>query len=95
MFANGAMLKPAVCSRELCCFAFQQLGVMSDAADDIATEAEVVDLLICMATAAANSNRCNDIFDPYPTIFDPDNPKKLVREQNFPLSLFSTLFQSC
>eukprot|EP01088_Endostelium_zonatum_P019373 TRINITY_DN6651_c0_g1_i1.p1 TRINITY_DN6651_c0_g1~~TRINITY_DN6651_c0_g1_i1.p1 ORF type:complete len:758 (-),score=164.01 TRINITY_DN6651_c0_g1_i1:35-2308(-) len=75
LFANGAMLKPAVCSRELCCFAFQQLGVMSDAADDIATEAEVVDLLVCMATAASKSARANDIFDPYPTLFDPENPK--------------------
>jgi poly [ADP-ribose] polymerase 6/8 len=27
VFAVGNMLKPAVCSRELCCFSFQQLGV--------------------------------------------------------------------
>ena len=41
VFQNGAMLKPAVCARELCVFAFQTLGVMSDAAEDIATGAEV------------------------------------------------------
>jgi poly [ADP-ribose] polymerase 6/8 len=82
VFANGAMLKPAVCTRDLCCFAFQKLGVMSDAAEDIATEAEVVDLLVCMAKAAAQSTRCNDIFDPYPTVFDPDNPKKAILSPN-------------
>ncbi|KAL6064174.1 Protein mono-ADP-ribosyltransferase parp8 [Balamuthia mandrillaris] len=88
VFAGGAMLKPAVCSRELCCFSFQQLGVMSDAADEIATQAEVVDLLICMATAAANSGRATDIFDPFPTLFDPDNPKKVIlspKDKNFSL----------
>ena len=35
------MFQPAVCARELCVFAFQTLGVMSDAAEDIATGAEV------------------------------------------------------
>jgi hypothetical protein len=34
-------LQPAVCSRDLCLFAFQTLGVMSNAAADIATGAEV------------------------------------------------------
>lgn len=51
------MLKPAVCSRELCVWSFQQLGVGSEAASDIATEAEVVDLLVTMAKVAANSTR--------------------------------------
>ncbi len=36
------ILQPAVCARELCVFAFQTLGVMSDAADDIATGPEVI-----------------------------------------------------
>lgn len=56
---SGVMLKPAVCSRELCCWSFQQLGVATDAADNVATSAEVVDLLVCMATAAALSARAN------------------------------------
>ena len=33
--------QPAVCSGELCVFSFQTLGVMSEAAEDIATAAEV------------------------------------------------------
>ena len=34
-------LQPAVCARDLCVFSFQTLGVMSDAAEDIATQPEV------------------------------------------------------
>jgi len=75
------MLKPGVCSRELCCWSFQQLGVGSDCADDVATEAEVVDLLVCFTVIAAKSNRRDIIFNPFPLvlqdesnkIFDPDN----------------------
>jgi poly [ADP-ribose] polymerase 6/8 len=70
------MLKPAVCSRELCCFSFQQLGVAGDAADEIATAAEVVDLLVCFATIAAKSPRNNVIFEPFPHVVDPLDAKK-------------------
>jgi len=35
------VLQPVVCSRELCVFAFSTLGVMADAADEIATATEV------------------------------------------------------
>ena len=41
MIACPFALQPAVCARELCVFSFQTLGVMSDAAEDIATGAEV------------------------------------------------------
>jgi len=78
VYGKGTFLKPAVCIRPLCVFAFQSLGVMADAADDLATGAEVVDLLICMAIAAANSDRRDQIFDPYPTVVDPDNPKLMA-----------------
>ncbi|XP_045183345.2 protein mono-ADP-ribosyltransferase PARP6-like [Mercenaria mercenaria] len=78
VFQNGAMLKPAVCSRELCVFAFQTLGVMADAAEDIATGAEVVDLLINMTRAASKSGRKNVIFDPFPTVVDPKDPCNLL-----------------
>ncbi|WAR09668.1 PARP8-like protein [Mya arenaria] len=71
IFQSSAMLKPAVCNRELCVFAFQTLGVMADAAEDIATGAEVVDLLINMTKFAAKSNRREIIFDPYPTVVHP------------------------
>lgn len=35
-------LQPAVCTRELCVFSFYTLGVMSGAAEEVATGAEVL-----------------------------------------------------
>eukprot|EP01061_Rhynchopus_euleeides_P033825 TRINITY_DN5710_c0_g2_i3.p1 TRINITY_DN5710_c0_g2~~TRINITY_DN5710_c0_g2_i3.p1 ORF type:complete len:662 (+),score=277.54 TRINITY_DN5710_c0_g2_i3:72-2057(+) len=77
MFTTS-MLKATVCSREVCAFAFQQLGVGTTAAKDVATDAGVVDLLVLMAQASANSMRWEIIFNPYPTIFDPNDPKKKI-----------------
>jgi poly [ADP-ribose] polymerase 6/8 len=90
------MLKPAVCSRELCCWSFQQLGVRADAADDIATEAEVVDLLVCMATCAVkNANRRELIFDPFPVVFDPsDKSKKILDPERKDFNLVQKLLSS-
>eukprot|EP00026_Physarum_polycephalum_P002462 Phypoly_transcript_02469.p1 GENE.Phypoly_transcript_02469~~Phypoly_transcript_02469.p1 ORF type:complete len:782 (-),score=119.65 Phypoly_transcript_02469:460-2742(-) len=78
LFASSHLLRPAVCARELCCFAFQNLGVCAGATDGIATQAEVVDLLVCMAKAAAASTRRDTIFDPYPTVFDPFDSNIMV-----------------
>lgn len=79
VFTSGSMLKPAVCSREICCWGFQQLGVGSDAAEEIATEAEVVDLLVSMAKVGVKSaTRRELIFDPFPQICDPDNKDVVV-----------------
>jgi len=88
VFASGNMLRPAVCSRELCVWSFQQLGVAKDAAEDIATEAEVVDLLVSFASVAVNSARKEVIFEPFPSVFDPVNPKNMVldpKSRNFTL----------
>ncbi|KAK9952424.1 hypothetical protein ABG768_018264 [Culter alburnus] len=78
VFQNGSMLKPAVCTRELCVFSFNTLGVMSGAAEDVATGAEVVDLLVAMCRAALESTRKSIIFDPYPSVVDPHDPKSLA-----------------
>uniref|UniRef100_A0A8B8DZB2 Poly [ADP-ribose] polymerase n=1 Tax=Crassostrea virginica TaxID=6565 RepID=A0A8B8DZB2_CRAVI len=78
VFQNGAMLKPSVCSRELCVFAFQTLGVMADAAESVATGAEVVDLLIAMTRSACASGRRDVIFSPYPTVVDPTKSTELA-----------------
>ncbi|KAF6716852.1 Poly [ADP-ribose] polymerase 6 [Oryzias melastigma] len=77
VFQNGPMLKPAVCSRELCVFSFHMLGVMSGA-DEVATGAEVIDLLVAMCRAALQSSRKSIIFEPYPSVVDPNNPKTLA-----------------
>ncbi|XP_062245704.1 protein mono-ADP-ribosyltransferase PARP6-like [Platichthys flesus] len=78
VFQNGPMLKPAVCTRELCVFSFYTLGVMSGATEEVATGAEVIDLLVAMCRAALQSSRKSIIFEPYPSVVDPYNPKTLA-----------------
>ncbi|XP_028440331.1 protein mono-ADP-ribosyltransferase PARP6 [Perca flavescens] len=78
VFQNSPMLKPAVCTRELCVFSFYTLGVMSGATEEVATGAEVVDLLVAMCKAALQSSRKSIIFEPYPSVVDPCNPKTLA-----------------
>ncbi|KAG7268999.1 hypothetical protein CRUP_033491, partial [Coryphaenoides rupestris] len=78
VFENGPMLRPTVCERELCVFAFQTLGVMNEAADEIATGAQVVDLLVSMCRSALESPRKDVIFEPYPSVVDPNDPQTLA-----------------
>ncbi|XP_054631991.1 protein mono-ADP-ribosyltransferase PARP6-like isoform X3 [Dunckerocampus dactyliophorus] len=78
VFQNGPMLKPAVCTRELCVFSYHTMGVMSGATEEVATGAEVVDLLVAMCRAALQSSRKSIIFEPYPSVADPNNPKILA-----------------
>ncbi|KAJ3603954.1 hypothetical protein NHX12_028695 [Muraenolepis orangiensis] len=78
VFENGPMLRPTVCERELCVFAFQTLGVMNEAADEIATGAQVVDLLVSMCRSALESPRKVVIFEPYPSVVDPTDPQTLA-----------------
>uniref|UniRef100_A0A8D0G855 Poly [ADP-ribose] polymerase n=1 Tax=Sphenodon punctatus TaxID=8508 RepID=A0A8D0G855_SPHPU len=78
VFQNGPMLRPTVCERELCVFAFQTLGVMNEAADEIATGAQVVDLLVSMCRSALESPRKVVIFEPYPSVVDPNDSQMLA-----------------
>ncbi|XP_062307222.1 protein mono-ADP-ribosyltransferase PARP8 [Osmerus eperlanus] len=78
VFQNGPMLRPTVCERELCVFAFQTLGVMNEAADEIATGAQVVDLLVSMCRSALESPRKVVIFEPYPSVVDPEDSQALA-----------------
>jgi hypothetical protein len=71
---GAPMLKPAICRRELCAFAFSKLGLMQDCVDGVAMQAEVVDLLVSMFKAAAFSGRAAQVCDPFPLIYDPKNP---------------------
>ncbi|PIO38495.1 hypothetical protein AB205_0179950, partial [Aquarana catesbeiana] len=77
---------PTVCERELCVFAFQTLGVMNEAADEIATGAQVVDLLVSMCRSALESPRKVVIFEPYPSVVDPNDSQALAfnpRKKNY------------
>jgi hypothetical protein len=68
---GAPMVKPAICRRELCAFAFSKLGLLSDTVDGVATQAEVVDLLVAMCKAAALSARASTVLEPCPLIYDP------------------------
>jgi len=74
----GHMLKPTVCTRDLCCWSFQELGVAAGATDFVATSFEVVDMLLMFAQYAIKSGRRETIFDPYPLIFDPTDRKRKI-----------------
>uniref|UniRef100_A0A7N8XXR6 Poly [ADP-ribose] polymerase n=1 Tax=Mastacembelus armatus TaxID=205130 RepID=A0A7N8XXR6_9TELE len=67
-----------ICTRELCVFSFYTLGVMSGATEEVATGAEVIDLLVAMCRAALLSSRKSLIFEPFPSVVDPYNPKTLA-----------------
>jgi hypothetical protein len=71
LFAGSVLLKPSVCGGELCKFSFQEMGVMADAADSIASSAEIIDLLICLAHKALASPRHATVFEPFPSVYDP------------------------
>lgn len=73
--SNVKMLTSAVCRRDLCAFAFQNLSLFAGKTFGMITQAEVTDLLFNMTYAAAMSgNRASLIFKPFPTVFDPNNP---------------------
>lgn len=78
VFQNAAMLKPSVCSRDLCVFAYHELSVGSDAAEMVATDAGVIDLLVNVFRTAAKSSRADKILDPYPHVVDPTNKSRTL-----------------
>lgn len=53
---------------------------------------KVVDLLVSFATIAAKSPRKDVIFEPYPTIFDPLNPKKIILSDKNKVKIFFLSF---
>eukprot|EP01094_Clydonella_sp_ATCC50884_P014160 TRINITY_DN244_c0_g1_i8.p1 TRINITY_DN244_c0_g1~~TRINITY_DN244_c0_g1_i8.p1 ORF type:complete len:321 (-),score=24.01 TRINITY_DN244_c0_g1_i8:457-1419(-) len=84
LFGHGSMLKPAVCTRELCCFSFQQYGVGSAGTKEIATATGVVDLLLCMIQVAVKSSRAKDIVKPFPMIFHHERQDTLILDPEKP-----------
>eukprot|EP00931_Biecheleriopsis_adriatica_P094266 TRINITY_DN67936_c0_g1_i1.p1 TRINITY_DN67936_c0_g1~~TRINITY_DN67936_c0_g1_i1.p1 ORF type:complete len:657 (+),score=149.84 TRINITY_DN67936_c0_g1_i1:130-1971(+) len=68
-FEVAPMLMRTVCSSGLCSYQFSEFGNKITTADGINTQAEVVDLLVCMLMRAVKSSRRNLILDPYPTVY--------------------------
>jgi len=50
---------------------------------------KVVDLLVAMAKAAAQSNRRQLIFEPYPSVVDPNDKSRLAFTPDVSLTAFS------
>lgn len=67
-FALPPMLLRTVCSRELCSHQFAAFGTRLTTADGVNTQAEIVDLLVCMLAKASDSQRTG-VVDPFPTVF--------------------------
>jgi poly [ADP-ribose] polymerase 6/8 len=78
------MIKPAICSRELCSFAYQELGLLSKTVDGIFGEIEITDLLLAFAKKASISPRREIIFNPFPLIYQPGKSDKLILDPNAP-----------
>eukprot|EP01102_Stenamoeba_stenopodia_P018073 TRINITY_DN6580_c0_g1_i1.p1 TRINITY_DN6580_c0_g1~~TRINITY_DN6580_c0_g1_i1.p1 ORF type:complete len:760 (+),score=148.21 TRINITY_DN6580_c0_g1_i1:61-2280(+) len=87
------MIKPSVCTRDLCFWSFNNLGVAADVAEGIASSLDVVALLVRMASAAALSSRAQLIFDPYPTLFGSESTAVLSPEKRNP-TLVTNIFNS-
>lgn len=79
----GNMLKPTICTRDLCSWSFQELHVAANATDFVATSHDVVGILLYLAKEAAKSSRNRIIFNPFPLIYDPhDKTKKVLDPEN-------------
>jgi hypothetical protein len=77
------LVLPAAGCRYVCLTVFFLLSLFSfagsGAAEEIATEAEVVDLLVSMAKVGVKAaHRRELIFEPFPQICDPDNKEVVV-----------------
>lgn len=57
---------------------FIRMIIIQDYCFEIPSPLQVVDLQVAMCRAALQSSRKNIIFEPYPSVVDPYNPKTLA-----------------
>lgn len=67
-FGLAPMLLRTVCSRDLCTHVFACYGQRITTAEGVNTQAEIVDLLMCMFARASLSSRRELVCDPYPLV---------------------------
>ena len=60
---------------QVCTWSFTNIEAFASVAEDVACQAEVVDLLVCFTTIACASARSNVIFTPYPLVVGPKQRK--------------------
>eukprot|EP01129_Flabellula_baltica_P010170 TRINITY_DN4268_c0_g1_i2.p1 TRINITY_DN4268_c0_g1~~TRINITY_DN4268_c0_g1_i2.p1 ORF type:complete len:686 (+),score=134.46 TRINITY_DN4268_c0_g1_i2:59-2059(+) len=81
---TSSMIKPSVCSREICWWSFQELGVGKNASDSVACSKPVMSMLLVFAKAVSMSNRRNIVFNPFPSVFDPADSNTMILNPNTP-----------
>ncbi|KAL6060336.1 Protein mono-ADP-ribosyltransferase parp16 [Balamuthia mandrillaris] len=69
-------LKPIVCSNEACIWRYEELGLGANVNSEIVRAPEVIDLLITVALACAQSTRADTMFTPFPSDFISQDKKK-------------------
>jgi hypothetical protein len=77
-FSVQPMLLRTVCCRDLCTYQFAEFGDKITSAEGVNTQAEIVDLLVCMLMRAALSSRREDILDPYPCIYGGADGREII-----------------
>jgi Poly(ADP-ribose) polymerase catalytic domain len=67
---EGSGIKPTVCSQDLCVFRHEELGLGSNISNELAVDADVVDLVTNISYGSAhNTGRRDLVFNPFPPEF--------------------------
>lgn len=83
-FKQPPMMMRTVCAEELCTYQFGEFGSKITTAESVNHPSEILDLLVCMLTAAAEHLRRKDILDPFPLVQLPGQGTILhPQEKNF------------
>mmetsp|Transcript_112972 Transcript_112972/g.319528 ORF Transcript_112972/g.319528 Transcript_112972/m.319528 type:complete len:648 (+) Transcript_112972:86-2029(+) len=77
-FVVAPMMLRTVCERDLCTYQFAEFGDKITTAEDVNTQAEIVDLLVCMLTRAVMSARREHILNPYPCVYGGKDGREIV-----------------
>lgn len=72
------MLRPAVCSSDMCVFQSHELRLGLDSAESVATQASAAEFLLTIFRHAAMSPRASAILVPFPSIVDPGDEQRLI-----------------
>ena len=70
------------------------IGVCKASTDELASTAEVVDLLLALTTEAATHARANVILNPFPLVIDPTTKMKILNPNQPDYNLCSTIAEA-
>ena len=70
IFKMGEMLQPSVCTRALCVYKLQEIGIGSDTDIAVAMGSEIIDMLICFLRAGIVGRQRDIRFKPFPLLYE-------------------------